>query len=237
MLEIDGLHAGYGAADVLHSLRLQVRKGQAACLLGANGAGKSTTMRCLSGLLRPTRGSIRYEGEALESLPAEQIVARGIVLVPEGRRVFAPLTVRENLEMGGYRFLRARRAGEFRRNMERVLEFFPRLAERARQAAGTLSGGEQQMLAIGRALMSGPRVLMLDEPSMGLAPLVVKDIFAAIGRLRQDGLTMLIAEQNAGLALQAADYGYVLQEGTVAYDGSAETLRGDTRVQSAYLGV
>jgi branched-chain amino acid transport system ATP-binding protein len=159
------------------------------------------------------------------------------VLVPEGRRVFAPLTVHENLEMGGYRFLRARRASEFRRNMERVLEFFPRLAERARQAAGTLSGGEQQMLAIGRALMSDPRVLMLDEPSMGLAPLVVKDIFAAIGRLRKDGLTMLIAEQNAGLALQAADYGYVLQEGTVAYYGSAETLRGDARVQSAYLGV
>ncbi|OWT56126.1 ABC transporter ATP-binding protein [Candidimonas nitroreducens] len=237
MLEVDGLHAGYGAADVLHSLRLQVRKGQVACLLGANGAGKSTTMRCLSGLLRPSQGSIRYEGEALQALPAEQIVARGIVLVPEGRRVFAPLTVRENLEMGGYRFLRARRSGEFRRSMERVLEFFPRLAERARQVAGTLSGGEQQMLAIGRALMSDPRVLMLDEPSMGLAPLVVKDIFAAIGRLRQDGLTMLIAEQNAGLALQAADYGYVLQEGTVAYDGSAETLRGDTRVQSAYLGV
>lgn len=237
MLEIEALHAGYGAGDVLRGVSLQVRAGSVACLLGANGAGKSTTMRCLSGLLRPVRGSIRYEGEALQSLPAEQIVARGIVLVPEGRRVFAPLTVRENLEMGGYKFLRARRTTEFRRNMDRVLGFFPRLAERAAQTAGTLSGGEQQMVAIGRALMSSPRVLMLDEPSMGLAPLVVKDIFASICRLRQDGLTMLVAEQNARLALQAADHGYVLQDGAVAYDGSAQALRGDTRIQSAYLGI
>ena len=237
MLEISGLHAAYGAGDVLRDVSMRIPANQIGCLLGANGAGKSTTMRSLSGLLRPLRGSIRFEGEALETLSTEQIVARGIVLVPEGRRVFAALSVRENLEMGGYTFLRARRTTEFKRNLDRVLDLFPRLAERSQQAAGTLSGGEQQMVAIGRALMSGPRLLMLDEPSMGLAPLVVKDIFASIRRLKEEGLTLLIAEQNANLTLQSSDYGYVLQEGGVAFSGSSEQLRNEPRVQAAYLGL
>ncbi|UHL64694.1 ABC transporter ATP-binding protein [Paralcaligenes sp. KSB-10] len=237
MLEVRDLYASYGAGDVLQNMTLHVPERQIGCLLGANGAGKSTTMRSLSGLLRPLRGSIFFEGEPIESLSTDAIVARGIVLVPEGRRVFTPLSVHENLEMGGYKLLRARRHTEFRRNMDYVLGLFPRLAERASQAAGTLSGGEQQMVAIGRALMSSPRLLMLDEPSMGLAPLVVKDIFSSIQRLQQEGLTLLIAEQNARLTLNTANYGYVLQEGTVAYSGSAESLRNDTRVQAAYLGI
>lgn len=236
MLEITNLCASYGAGDVLREASLEIPAGQIGCLLGANGAGKTTVMRSLSGLLRPLRGSIRFEGEAIETLSADRIVERGIVLVPEGRRVFAPLSVSENLEMGGYKLLKQRRQAEFRRNLEFVLDLFPRLSERAGQAAGTLSGGEQQMVAIGRALMSSPRLLMLDEPSMGLAPLVVKDIFLSLRRLKQEGLTLFIAEQNAKLTLSAADYGYVLQEGRVAYSGSAQTLRDDTRVQAAYLG-
>ena len=236
MLEIDGLRVGYGNGDVVHDLSMRVPTGRVGCLLGANGAGKSTTMRTLSGLLRAGAGSIRLDGESLEGLPTEQIVARGIVLVPEGRHVFAPMTVDENLEMGGYRFLRARRQADFARNRDRVLALFPRLGERATQLAGTMSGGEQQMLAIGRALMSGPRLLMLDEPSMGLAPLIVKEIFASIRRLNEEGLTLLIAEQNANLTLKLADYGYILQEGTVAFEGEATLLRSDPRIQAAYLG-
>ncbi len=237
MLEINGLYASYGAGDVLRDLSMLVPAGQIGCLLGANGAGKTTTMRSLAGLQRPVRGSIRFEGESIESLPTEQIVARGIVLVPEGRRVFSPLSVGENLEMGGYKLLRARRHTEYKRNIDYVLDLFPRLAERIGQAAGTLSGGEQQMLAVGRALMSSPLLLMLDEPSMGLAPLVVKDIFASIQRLRLEGLTLLVAEQNARLTLNNADYGYVLQEGQVSDSGSAASLRNNARVQAAYLGV
>ncbi len=237
MLEVNGLYASYGAGDVLRDLSIRVPAGQIGCLLGANGAGKTTTMRSLAGLQRPVRGSIRFEGESIESLPTDQIVARGIVLVPEGRRVFSPLSVGENLEMGGYKLLRARRHTEYKRNIDYVLDLFPRLAERIGQAAGTLSGGEQQMLAVGRALMSSPRLLMLDEPSMGLAPLVVKDIFASIQRLRHEGLTLLVAEQNARLTLNNADYGYVLQEGRVSDSGSAASLRNNTRVQAAYLGV
>jgi len=236
MLEIANLFASYGTNDVLRDTSMQIPARQIGCLLGANGAGKTTVMRSLSGLLRPLRGSIRFEGEPIESLPADRIVDRGIVLVPEGRRVFAPLSVSENLEMGGYKLLKRRRHAEFRRNLDFVLDLFPRLAERARQPAGTLSGGEQQMVAIGRALMSSPRLLMLDEPSMGLAPLVVKDIFVSLRRLKQEGLTLFIAEQNARLTLSAADYGYVLQEGRVAYSGPAQALRDDTRVQAAYLG-
>ncbi|MBO1013063.1 ABC transporter ATP-binding protein [Achromobacter sp. SD115] len=236
MLEITNLCASYGAGDVLRETSLEIPAGQIGCLLGANGAGKTTVMRSLSGLLRPLRGSVRFEGEAIEALTADRIVDRGIVLVPEGRRVFAPLSVSENLEMGGYKLLKQRRQTEFRRNLDFVLDLFPRLSERARQPAGTLSGGEQQMVAIGRALMSSPRLLMLDEPSMGLAPLVVKDIFLSLRRLKQEGLTLFIAEQNARLTLSAADYGYVLQEGRVAYSGSAQALRDDTRVQAAYLG-
>jgi len=236
MLEIANLFASYGTNDVLRDTSMRIPAGQIGCLLGANGAGKTTVMRSLSGLLRPLRGSIRFEGEPIESLPADRIVDRGIVLVPEGRRVFAPLSVSENLEMGGYKLLKRRRHAEFRRNLDFVLDLFPRLAERARQPAGTLSGGEQQMVAIGRALMSSPRLLMLDEPSMGLAPLVVKDIFVSLRRLKQEGLTLFIAEQNARLTLSAADYGYVLQEGRVAYSGPAQALRDDTRVQAAYLG-
>lgn len=237
MLEIKSLYASYDTVDVLRDLSLNVPKGKIVCLLGSNGAGKTTTMRSINGLLRPVRGSILFEGEPIESLPADQIVARGIVQVPEGRRVFSSLTVKDNLEIGGYVLLRARRNTEFKRNMDRVLSLFPRLSERSSQASGTLSGGEQQMLAIGRALMSSPRCLMLDEPSMGLAPLVVKDIFASIQLLRAEGLTVLIAEQNARATLAVSDYGYVVQEGAVFLSGDAELLRDDERVQSAYLGV
>ncbi|MBP6018684.1 MAG: ABC transporter ATP-binding protein [Burkholderiaceae bacterium] len=237
MLEIDGLCASYGAGDVLRSLSLRVPLGKIICLLGANGAGKSTTMRSVNGLLRPIRGEIRFEGESITTLSPDKIVARGIVQVPEGRRVFSPLSVKDNLEMGGYSLLRSRRNSEFRRNMDHVLNLFPRLAERSNQAAGTLSGGEQQMLAIGRALMSSPRFLMLDEPSMGLAPLVVKDIFSSIKNLQKEGLTLLIAEQNAMSTLNVADYGYIIQDGTVLFSGEADYLRADSRVKSAYLGV
>lgn len=236
MLEIEGLCASYGASDVLHDVTARVEKGQFVCLLGANGAGKSTTMRSISGLLRPVRGSVRFEGESLEKLSADRVMSHGVVLVPEGRRVFSPLSVRENLEIGAYSVLRKRRQAEYRRNLEYVLHLFPRLGERADQLAGTLSGGEQQMLAISRALMSSPRMLLLDEPSMGLAPLVVRDIFASLGRLREEGLTLLVAEQNARLTLSAADHCYVLQDGTVTFAGSAESLRNDERVNAAYLG-
>ncbi|WP_353194292.1 ABC transporter ATP-binding protein [Pusillimonas noertemannii] len=236
MLEVHDLCASYGAGDVLREVSLQVEPGQFACLLGANGAGKSTTMRSLSGLMRPVRGSIRFEGESLERLSASQVMARGVVLVPEGRRIFSPLTVRENLEIGAYTLLRRRRHAQYRRNLDHVLHLFPRLEERASQVAGTLSGGEQQMVAIGRALMSNPKMLLLDEPSMGLAPLVVKDIFASLRRLRDEGMTLLVAEQNAKLTLANADHGYVLQEGAVAYVGTSESLSSQEKIQAAYLG-
>ena len=236
MLEILDLCASYGHADVLRRISLTLPERRMGCLLGANGAGKSTTMRALSGLMRPIRGQVLLDGDDVARMSPDAIVARGIVLVPEGRRVFSPLTVRENLEMGGYLHLRSGQHVFYRRNLERVLALFPKLAERTGQAAGTLSGGEQQMLAIGRALMSGPRILMLDEPTMGLAPLVVQDIFRTLRKLCDDGLTVFVAEQNARITLKYADYGYVLQEGVITHAGEAMQLRDDPGVQAAYLG-
>ncbi|MGE4368688.1 MAG: ABC transporter ATP-binding protein [Burkholderiaceae bacterium] len=237
MLEIKNLYASYGVSDALVDISMVVPDGKVVCMLGANGAGKSTTMRSLSGLLRPVRGSIVYDGVELASLSAGDIVDLGMVLVPEGRHVFTPLTVAENLEIGAYRYLKARNQAAYRDKLDYVLTLFPRLRERIGQAAGTLSGGEQQMLAIGRALMSGPRLLMLDEPSMGLAPLVVADIFKTIKRLAAEGLTILIAEQNARVTLKNSDYGYILQEGSIAQHGTSEALRRDEGVQAAYLGL
>ena len=241
MLEVGGLCAGYGASDVLHDVSLSVAQGSFCALIGANGAGKSTTLRSIAGLLRPVRGSIRFEQRAIEGLAASRIVAGGIALVPEGRHVFAPLTVRENLEMGAFSrlfprvFARGNPAVAAR--LDLVLSIFPRLEERLAQLAGTLSGGEQQMLAIGRALMSEPRLLLLDEPSMGLAPVIVEQVFAVLDELRGQGLTLLVSEQNASISLAHADVGYVIESGEIALSGSAAELRDNERVREAYLGI
>ncbi len=233
MLEVRGLTAGYGSATVLRGVDLAVPRGGCVCLLGANGAGKTTTMRALSGLLRVRAGRVLVEGRDITDLPPEARLEAGLAMVPEGRRVFAPLTVAENLAIGAYRADPA----AARRAREHVLALFPRLAERLSQEAGTLSGGEQQMLAIGRALMGGPRILLLDEPSMGLAPMVVRDIFRTIAALNAEGLTILLAEQNARLALRVAQQGAVLAEGTVAVRGTSAELAADEAVREAYLGV
>jgi branched-chain amino acid transport system ATP-binding protein len=240
MLELAMLRAGYGAADVLHEVSFRVPQGSFCALIGANGAGKSTTLKALAGLVRPVRGRITFEGESIGALSAAQIVGRGIALVPEGRRVFGPLTVRENLQMGAFSRLFSRRPGAERRVAERlafVLETFPRLQERLAQEAATLSGGEQQMLAIGRALMSEPRLLLLDEPSMGLAPLVVQQVFDVLRRLQRSGLTLLVSEQNANAALAHADRGCVIESGRIVMDDSAAALRGNDKVREAYLGI
>ena len=240
MLELAMLRAGYGSADVLHEISFRVPACSFCTLIGANGAGKSTTLKALAGLLRPVQGRITYEGESIAHLSAAQIVARGIALVPEGRRVFGPLTVRENLQMGAFRALIARRPGTRRRVAERlafVLETFPRLEERLAQQAATLSGGEQQMLAIGRALMSEPRLLLLDEPSMGLAPLIVQQVFEVLSRLQRSGLTLLVSEQNAGAALLHADRGCVIESGRIVMDDTASALRNNDKVREAYLGI
>lgn len=230
-LEVRGLTADIGAVRILHGLDLDVATGSAVALIGSNGAGKSTLMRAIAGLLRPVGGSLRYDGTDLARLRADKIVRVGLALVPEGRQIFAPLTVRENLLMGGY----ARRDGA--RELDRVLAVFPKLASRLRQLGGTLSGGEQQMLAIGRALMSSPRLLLLDEPSLGLAPKVVAEIFEVIGQLVAAGTSVLLAEQNAAMALRVAQTGYVLREGRIVLAGSARALADDPSVQQAYLGL
>ena len=240
MLDIESLSAGYGASNVLHDLSLKVPRGTFCALIGANGAGKSTTLKAIAGLLRPVRGAIAFDGQRIDHLAAARIVARGIALVPEGRRVFGPLTVRENLQMGAFCRLFPRAAGaerEVAARLEFVLETFPRLRERLPQQAATLSGGEQQMLAIGRALMSGPRMLVLDEPSMGLAPLIVLQVFEVLRELQRDGLTVLVSEQNANVALAYADHGYVIESGRIVLADSAANLQGDDRVREAYLGI
>ncbi|MCR9218651.1 MAG: ABC transporter ATP-binding protein [Alphaproteobacteria bacterium] len=237
MLEVKALCAGYDQGDVLHALDLSVRAGEIVCLIGANGAGKSSTMRAIVGLLRPLRGEILLNGVRVEAATPDRIVAAGCALVPEGRRVFAPMSVAENLEMGAYQRLKRGERDEVARDREFVLNLFPRLEERLEQPAGTLSGGEQQMLAIGRALMARPSLLLLDEPSMGLAPLVVKDIFRTIADLNQAGATVLLAEQNASAALKIAERAYVLAEGRIARSGSAADLKHDPTVRETYLGV
>ncbi len=232
MLEIDGLDVFYGEIHALKGVALQVRRGEIVALLGNNGAGKTTTLRSISGLLVPRRGRIAVEGESLVGMPAHQIVLRGVAHVPEGRRIFNRLSVRENLMMGAY--LRADEAIES--DLERVFALFPVLKERLRQVAGTLSGGEQQMLAIGRAVMARPRLLLLDEPSMGLAPVVVERIFETVVGINREGTTILLVEQNAAMALTIAHRAYVLETGTVALSGPAEELARNPEVRRAYLG-
>ncbi len=233
LLEIENVHTYYGQIHALKGISIEVDKGEIVTLIGANGAGKSTLLRTTSGLLRPKEGSIRFSGEELSWLPPHEIVAKGVVQVPEGRRVFGRLTVRENLEMGAFAITDQRL---IKKNMERVFSLFPKLKERQGQVAGTLSGGEQQMLATGRALMANPRLLLLDEPSMGLAPLLVEGIFETIRKLYEEGTTILLVEQNARMALQVASRGYVLQSGMVVLSDSAKNLQQNEMVRKAYLG-
>ena len=234
MLTIDNLGVAYGAIRVLHGISLSVEAGSIVTLIGSNGAGKSTTLRTVSGLVKPQAGTITYNGERIEGLAPHKIVARGLCQVPEGRMIFANLTVQENLMMGAYL---QRDAAAIRRERDYVFSVFPRLQEREKQQAGTLSGGEQQMLAIGRALMSQPKFLMLDEPSLGIAPLLVKSIFAQIVEInRSRGITILLVEQNANLALEIATRGYVLETGRIILQDEAAALRADPKVRSAYLG-
>ena len=234
MLELKDLVVSYGSITALHDVSLRVGKGDIVTLIGANGAGKSTTLRAISGLLKAQSGSIMYEGEEITNERPHRIVARGISHVPEGRMVFANLTVHENLLMGGY--LRKDRK-QFAADFDFIFGMFPRLKERLKQVAGTLSGGEQQMLAIGRALMSKPRCLMLDEPSLGIAPILVKTIFQKIVEINKSlGITILLVEQNANLALEVSSYGYVLETGRIILHDQSSALRVNERVKSAYLG-
>jgi branched-chain amino acid transport system ATP-binding protein len=233
MLNIKSLQAGYGRLPVLKGISLHVREGEVVTLIGGNGAGKSTTLRAISGLLRVRKGAIDFAGHDLTRRTPEQIVSLGLVLVPEGRRVFKSLSVTANLELGGYH--RADQA-RVRRDLEELRQRFPILKARGQQAAGTLSGGEQQILAIGRALMARPRLLMLDEPSMGLSPLMVAQVYEILAELKRSGTTLLLVEQNARAALKVADRGYVLETGRIILDGAAAELREDPEVQRAYLG-
>ena len=232
MLDVEHLHVYYGKIHALKGVTLSVGKGEIVALLGPNGAGKTTTLKALSGLLKPGQGQITLEGEPLVGIPPHEIVLKGVAHVPEGRRIFNRLTVFENLEMGAY----ARSDGGIGQDLERVFALFPRLKERRAQVAGTLSGGEQQMLAIGRALMAAPRILLLDEPSMGLAPVLVEQIFETIQSINRQGTTILLVEQNAAMALAVAHRGYVLETGSVALSGSAAELHDNPDVRRAYLG-
>jgi branched-chain amino acid transport system ATP-binding protein len=234
LLEVTGLHAGYGRAEVLTGLDLRLEKGQVVTVIGPNGAGKSTLLNALMGVLA-SRGTVRFDGADLADDSLEDRVMLGIALVPERRELFGSMPVEDNLILGGYRAMK-QRVPNWRGALERVYELFPRLKERRAQLAGTLSGGERQMLAVGRALMSGPKLLMLDEPSLGLAPLIVRDIFDTIQRLRQEGTSILLVEQNARAALQVADHGYVLETGEIVLDGPAAQLAEDPRVIETYLG-
>jgi len=233
LLEIENVHTYYGQIHALKGVSLAVDQGEIVTLIGANGAGKSTLLKSTSGLLRPRQGSIRLDGEELTQYPPHEIVTKGVVQVPEGRRVFGRLTVTENLEMGAFAISDQKL---ITKNLEKVFNLFPRLRERYNQVAGTLSGGEQQMLATGRALMANPRVLLMDEPSMGLAPVLVDSIFETIRHLHAEGTTILLVEQNARMALQVAGRGYVLQSGTVLLSDTAENLRQNEVVREAYLG-
>jgi len=233
MLEVSNLHTYYGHIHALKDVSLTVEKGEIVTMIGANGAGKSTLLKTISGLLRPRRGTVRLEGQELTRLAPHDIVTKGVVQVPEGRRIFGQLTVMENLDMGAFTSTDARRN---KQNIDKIFSLFPRLKERLRQVAGTLSGGEQQMLAMGRALMANPTVLLLDEPSMGLAPVLVESIFDTISQLNAGGTTILLVEQNARMALQVASRGYVLQSGAVVLSDNAAALAQNDMVRKAYLG-
>jgi branched-chain amino acid transport system ATP-binding protein len=233
MLELKGVSSGYGAIEALKSVDLRIEQGEIVTLIGANGAGKSTTLRSITGLVAPSTGEVLFEGTRLNGMPTHRITAMGISMVPEGRAIFANLTVLENLEMGAYlQRDKARNVAE----MDRVYTLFPRLKERRKQLGGTLSGGEQQMLAIGRALMARPRLLLLDEPSLGLAPLLVHTIFGAIDAINKEGTTILLVEQNANAALRHSHRAYVLETGTIVMEGPSAELAADPRVKEAYLG-
>ena len=238
MLTVTDLHAGYGLSEVLVGASLEVKPGTIVALIGANGAGKTTTMRVISGTLSPTRGEVRLGGTRVDGLGAARIARLGLAHSPEGRKVFGPLSTEDNLLLGAFRWLPQffgfRR--QARQALERVYDLFPRLAERRAQLAGTLSGGEQQMLAIGRALMAQPKIMLLDEPSMGLAPVIVQEVFRTIRRLKAEGMTMLLVEQFASAALGVADHVYVMERGRVAVSGTPDDLRRDPRVLAAYLG-
>jgi len=228
VLEVDGIHTYYGESHVLHGVSLRVAPGEAVALLGRNGAGKTTAIRSIVGFTPPRAGRVVFEGQAIEGWPAYRIARRGLALVPQGRRIFAPLSVRENLMLG------ARSAGW---TPERVFELFPRLRERQAQAGGTLSGGEQQMLAIARALLTGPELLLLDEPSQGLAPLVVETVMGTVRELKRERVSMLLVEQNAEMALGLADRVYVIDHGTIVFEGTPAALRADEQITATYLGV
>ena len=232
-LDVQGLSVAYGRTEALHGIDLKVADGQVVCLIGANGAGKTTTMRALSGLVRPRAGRIRLDGADITGLRPHRIAAVGMLQVPEGRQIFAELTVDENLTLGAWL---VRDTAEIARRRDRVMTRFPRLRERLGQVAGSMSGGEQQMLALGRALMGAPRLLLLDEPSMGLAPLFVEEIFAIVAALKTEGATILLVEQNASAALEVADYAYVLETGRIVLEGPAAEVASNPAVAAAYLG-
>ena len=237
MLTIKNLHAGYGKVEVLQGISLEVPKGQVVTLIGSNGAGKTTTMRAVSGMIAPTAGEITLNGKRIDGQESYTIARQGLAHSPEGRRVFATMTVTDNLRLGAFpRYTGARPKGDVEADLEKAMELFPRLKERRMQLAGTLSGGEQQMLAMARATMLNPEVVLLDEPSMGLAPILVEEVFRIIESLKARGVTMLLVEQFAAAALKVADYGYVLENGRIAVHGPAEKLRNDPAVQAAYLG-
>lgn len=236
MLTVVGVSAHYGPLPVLRRVTFHVDAGEMVCLLGANGAGKSTLLNVISGIVPASEGKIRFDGKSIKNLRPDKIVKQGIVQVPEGRQVFPDMTVKENLELGAYLRFKRREKEEISETLEKIFEKFPVLADRKNQPAGTLSGGEQQMLAIGRALMSAPKILLLDEPSMGLAPIIVEQIFDIIRSLRDEGVTILLVEQNARSALSIADRGYVLETGTVILEGLSSELVEDEEVKRAYLG-
>ena len=232
ILKVDDINVYYGSIHAIKGISFEVEEGEVVTLIGANGAGKSTTLNTISGLLRSKTGSIEFMGQSLAKVPSHKIVERGLALVPEGRRIFLQMTVQENLEMGAF----TQKGGETQQDLEKIYALFPRLKERLKQMAGTLSGGEQQMLAMGRALMSHPKLLMLDEPSMGLAPILVEQIFDIVRELNQHGTTILLVEQNANMALSVAHRGYVLETGKIVATGTGAELLEDEAVKKAYLG-
>jgi branched-chain amino acid transport system ATP-binding protein len=237
MLTISNLQAAYGKVQVLHGISLEVPKGKVVTLIGSNGAGKTTTMRAISGMLKPRGGTVTLGGKDVTGQDSHQIARAGLAHSPEGRRVFATMSVTDNLLLGAFpRFTRSRPKGDIAHDLARALELFPRLKERQTQLAGTLSGGEQQMLAMARAVMLNPEVILLDEPSMGLAPILVDEVFRIILRLKEQGITMLLVEQFAAAALNVADYGYVLENGKISVHGPADKLQNDPAAQAAYLG-